>query len=335
MAFRSIMLSLFLITSTLHSFAQLRSTNLMISGTIEGYEEGAKLYLNDVTDGSYRKIDSSVVSHGQFAFRGKTKVKYLRASISNVDYEERVTFWWDGNPVFVSLQKANFRLAKFRGSQLQDQQNILNKMLDSSANTERVEYAFVRTSPASIIAANILSVYRNRWGRDTVLALYNTLSKEVKASYYGRKIWDHLSFNRNIKPGDRFADFSQTDASGKIVQLSDFKGKVVVLEFWGSWCGPCVETNAALVDIYREFKGRGLEIIAVASETGKKQWHAAIRKQKLEWVNVTDFKGSRNRAALMYGVSEYPTNFIIDRQGIIVAKDVYDDALRNLLVKIL
>ena len=103
-------------------------------------------------------------------------------------------------------------------------------------------------------------------------------------------------------------DFAQKDTSNKVVKLSDIEGKIVLLEFWGSWCGPCREENPLLVKIYNEFKQKGFEIFGVASETDKLQWKKAIKADGLTWTNVTDLKGSNNKAAMIYGVSGYPTN---------------------------
>jgi len=171
--------------------------------------------------------------------------------------------------------------------------------------------------------------------KDTVSVLYNSFSKEVKSTDFGKKIFDFLSLNQNIKIGDKFVDFSQTDTSNKKINLSDFKGKVILLEFWGSWCGPCREENPSLLKIYNDYRSMGFEIFGVATETDKKQWIKAIKTDGLTWTNVTDLKGSRNKAALIYGVSGYPMNFLIDRNGTIVAKEVYGDNLRKLLIKIM
>lgn len=130
-------------------------------------------------------------------------------------------------------------------------------------------------------------------------------------------------------------DFSQTDAKNNLVKLSDFHGKIVLLEFWGSWCGPCRESNPELVKIYNEFKNRGFEILGVGAETSRDVWLKAIEKDKLTWTNITDLKGDKNTVALMYGVSYYPTNFLIDKKGNIIARDLQGDKLRKMLKQIL
>ena len=89
------------------------------------------------------------------------------------------------------------------------------------------------------------------------------------------------------------------------------------------------------MEIYNDFRLKGFEIFGVASETDREKWITAIKADKLTWINVTDLKGSSNKAVLIYGVSGYPTNYLIDKNGIIIAKDIYGDELRKALLKIL
>jgi peroxiredoxin len=165
--------------------------------------------------------------------------------------------------------------------------------------------------------------------------LYNNFSKGVNNTYYGKKIREYIALNKNINIGDKYADFSQNDAKGKAIKLSDFKGKVVLLEFWGSWCVPCRKGNPELVKIYNEFNSNGFEILGVAADTKKIEWLNAIETDKLPWTNVTDLNGDKNTAALIYGVSYYPTNFLIDRTGTIVARDLIGEKLKEKLKEIL
>ena len=146
---------------------------------------------------------------------------------------------------------------------------------------------------------------------------------------------EFITLNKNIKIGDKYIDFSESNIAGKNVSLSNFNGKVTLLEFWGSWCGPCREGNPELVRIYNEFKDKGFDILGVAADDNKAIWIEAVRKDSLPWQNVSDLKGDKNKAALIYGVSYYPTNFLMDKNGVIIARDLRDDALRNKRLQLL
>ena len=306
-----------------------------IEGIVQGYSTGTKLCLYDLSDGSYKQIDSTIIQNGKFSFRGHIITKFLKSSISTKDFSDRVSFWIEGGVTTISAEKGNFSKAKIQGAKIQDDQNKFNSTIDTTRNRKVTEYLFVKNNPTSIVSAHILSVYCSTWDKDTVSNLYNSFTKEIKSSTYAKKIFAFTTLNRNLKIGDTFVDFTQKDIANKAIKLSNFNGNVILLEFWGSWCGPCREQNPELVKIYNDNKSKGFEIFGVATETDKNKWVEAIKKDGLNWTNVTDLNGDSNNAALIYGVSGYPTNFLIDRNGIIVAKEVYGDELRNWLLKIL
>jgi peroxiredoxin len=316
-------------------FGQTQNSKFNIAGQVQGFNDGTKIYLNDLSDGSYVKIDSSIISNGKFTFGGQLRTKFLLSSISTVDCSDRVTFWLEKGLTTFKATKGIFNKADIKGSKIQEKFAELNKLRDTLEQTDQIDFTFIKQNPNTIISAHTLSSYCNSWSKDKVSDLYNSFSKEVKLSSYGKKILTFLTLNRNIKIGDKFADFSQKDTTGKLVKLSSIKSNCILLEFWASWCGPCREENPSLVKIYTEFKHKGFEVLAVASETNKQQWTKAIRTDSLIWINVTDFKGSDNNAAMIYGVSGYPSNFLIDKSGVIIAKDIYGDDLRNWLLKIL
>lgn len=306
-----------------------------IEGQVKGFGNSTKLYLNDVTDGSYKKIDSAIIFNNRFSFNGRLVNSYLKASISTVDYADRVVLWIEKGLTSFSTNKGSFKKAIILGGAVQKKWSEYMQVLNTTKNEEASTYNFIKNNPTSIIAAHSLIPYRNIWSKDTVLRLYNSFSKNVQASEYGKKIISFVTLNRVVKIGDKFVDFVQKDSTDKEIRLSHVKGKITLLEFWGSWCGPCREENPTLVKIYDTFKPKGFEILGVAAETNKVQWLKAIQIDGLKWHNVTDFNGSDNTAAMIYGVTAYPTNFLINEEGVILAKDVYGDDLKDWLIKLL
>lgn len=234
-------------------------------------------------------------------------------------------------------EKGKFRYAIIEGSITQKCDDELATAIENSgkAKEKEVYISFIEKHPNSVISAHLLSVYGSTWGKKITENLFNKLSQEIKDTYYGKSVREFISINKGVKIGDKYADFSQADTQQRIVRLSDFEGKVVLLEFWGSWCGPCRETNPELVKIYDEFKDKGFEIFGVGAELSREVWLKAIEKDRLSWTNVTDLKGDKNEAALIYGVSNYPTNFLIDKNGIIISRDLNGDKLRDKLKEII
>jgi peroxiredoxin len=328
-----LLLPILLISTCL--LGQIQNQKFTITGQLQGFSNGTIIYLNDVSDGNYKKIDSAFIKHNKFNFVGYIKTKYLKSSLTSSDYNDRVTFWLEKGLTTFEGEKGKFVKAKVAGSTMQIKWNELTHLLDTAKNREQTEYLFIKVNPKSIISAYSLTNNFRTWSMDTIASLYKLFSKEVKQTKYGRRVNSFISLNRNIKIGDKFVDFTQKDSSNKIIKLSNLKGKIVLLEFWGSWCYPCREENPILEKIYKEYNSKGFEIFGVASETDKEQWIKAIKTDGLTWTNTSDLKGSDNQVALIYGVTGFPTNFLIDKSGIIIAKDIYGDELKKLLFTLL
>lgn len=316
------------------SFYTKKSNGFIIKGTAVGFTDSALLYLDDITDHSFKHIDSTYIINEKFIFRGTLKTRAINAAIRTKDFRDRFYFWLENSTIYVTAEKGKFKTAIIKGSKTQNEQIKLDSILGSAKNQKEQEMLFIRDNPGSIISASILSGYASTWGKDTTDMLFKKFSKEIKNTYYGQKIHEYITLNKNLKICDKYADFSEQNTQGENIKLSDFKGKVVLLEFWGSWCGPCREGNPELVKIYNEFQQKGFEILGVAAETDKEQWLKAIETDKLPWANVTDFNSDKNQAALIYGIYQYPSNFLIDRNGIIIAKDLRGEALKNKLEEI-
>ncbi len=141
-----------------------------------------------------------------------------------------------------------------------------------------------------------------------------------------------------INLGNKAPEIMQASPKGNVITLSSFKGKLVLVDFWASWCGPCRAENPAVVAAYNkyhnlEFKnGKSFEIISVSLDQNAIAWEKAIEKDKLIWPHhVSDLQGWNNAAALRYGVNSIPTNVLVDGNGIIVAKNLRGTDLEKAL----
>jgi peroxiredoxin len=112
-------------------------------------------------------------------------------------------------------------------------------------------------------------------------------------------------------------EISLPDMKGEMVNLSSFKGKVVIVDFWASWCGPCRRNNPHLVKFYKKYHPKGLEILGVSIDSNQDAWKAAVQQDKLEWTQVNDNKGWDASSAGAYGVDAIPASFLIDKNGVI------------------
>ncbi len=105
-------------------------------------------------------------------------------------------------------------------------------------------------------------------------------------------------------------------------------GKITIIDFWASWCGPCRQENPSVVALYKEFHTKGLNIIGVSLDDDITAWKKAIAKDKITWIQVSNLKGWEDPIANLYNVEQIPTTFILDAQGKFIDRDLRGDALR-------
>jgi len=332
-----IKVSLLLLTTTISisSFSQAQDKKFEIIGNVSGFPDSTYIQLFDFSSGSNDVLmDSAQIIDNKFAFKGAINKEYQ--SVGLICQRNINVFWIESGVIHFEAEKGKFRDAVITGSSMQDEDNQLNVLIRKNPEKEKeINIDYIKSHPNSLISGNVLKVFCTTWGKETSKLLYNGLTERVKQSEFGKKVYEYISLNKDIKVGDKFADFTLPNIDGKNISLSDYKNKYVLLDFWGSWCGPCREENPNLVKTYNEFKNKGFDILGVSVETDKKWWLDAMRKDSIVWENVSDLKGDANKAALIYGIHYYPANFLIDPNGTIIAKDLRGDALRNKLTELL
>lgn len=127
--------------------------------------------------------------------------------------------------------------------------------------------------------------------------------------------------------GAEAPEISQKTPDGEVANLSDLRGKVVLVDFWASWCGPCRRANPGVVALYNKYKDQGFEVFGVSLDGKKARWEAAIKKDKLTWTHVSDLKKWQSGAAADYGVRSIPQTFLLDKEGRILGKNLKGKAL--------
>ena len=138
-----------------------------------------------------------------------------------------------------------------------------------------------------------------------------------------------------IRTGEMAPEISLPDASGSIVNLSTFKGKVILIDFWASWCGPCRGANPGVVKLYNKYKVKGFEVFGVSIDAKKDAWLQAVSQDKIEYTQVNDKAGWNSLVAEKYAVNQIPTSFLLDKTGKIIAVDLEGKQLENKIKELL
>lgn len=140
--------------------------------------------------------------------------------------------------------------------------------------------------------------------------------------------------SRSFVVGSEAPDFTQKTPEGEDLSLSDLRGKVVLIDFWASWCGPCRKENPHVVKLYNKYKDQGFEILSVSLDKDKDRWTQAIEADGMDWKHVSDLQGWKNQVAQTYSVRSIPHTVLLDKEGKIIARDLRSKALDQQLEKI-
>jgi peroxiredoxin len=342
-----------------------------IIGKITGQDSGT-VYIQH-RQSSNEKTDSALLDHGYFTFKGRAdSVEYCLLGIAeNGEPRYHKGFFLQNGKISMLIKKDSLADALISGTPVQDEFNNYEstvkgktgarsaeldkkytvarlkkdkKTMDSlekeydalDSEQKKLVIDYVKAHPASYISA--FELYRNfSYNPDAnqLEGLYNGLDATIQSAWFGKKVNDILKKAKLTAVGETAPDFTSTDAQGKPIRLSSFKGRYVLVDFWASWCGPCRRENPAVVKAYEQFHPKGFDILGVSLDDSKADWLEAIQKDGLHWAQVSDLKGWKNDVASEYGIQGIPMNFLLDKDGKIIAKGLRGEDLAKKLQEVL
>jgi thiol-disulfide isomerase/thioredoxin len=341
----------------------------IIKGKVEGLGDGWIWLFHRQTD---KQVDSARVKDGSFVMKGYSSApEFCLLGIPGKEGKEwRLGFWIQSGEMTLMAKKDSIDKAVISGSAVQDEYKQFNmgqkdieavdeklsaiykvarmnnnkQQMDSVENAsneldkQRMQYVktYAATHPASYITA--YAIYANYSYNPEVAelrGLYTGLDPAIQSSYFGKQIKTTLDAAELTGIGKPAPAFVQNDAGGKPVSLVAFKGQYVLLDFWASWCGPCRAENPNVVKAYQQYHPKGFAILGISLDDSKDRWLAAVKKDQLSWTQVSDLKGWQNSVADLYGVKGIPMNYLLDKDGKIIAKGLRGEDLDKKLAELL
>mgnify|MGYP003537367311 FL=1 len=345
----------------------LKDNEFLISGTANGVENGKKVFIEVQTETGSLAKDTAVVTDGKFELKGITDgidIGFVRIENEEINLpiilEEgniNINIVKDslhkstlgGTPNNDKFQKFNTesraiseKVAKFEkdnGPEMQKAQMsndtvTINKLLKEykKFQNEMNDYSkkFIKENPDAYLSVLLLENFlmRQYLTPEEIKSYFDGLNKEVKETKSGKKIKTTLDAMTAIVIGKPAPNFSGPTPEGKTISLKETLGKVTIIDFWASWCGPCRAENPNVVALYNEFHPQGLNIIGVSLDKDAAKWKEAIAKDGLIWPHVSNLKFWEDPIAKQYNVQSIPATFILDEKGNIVAKDLRGEELR-------
>ncbi|PHN01335.1 hypothetical protein CRP01_37745 [Flavilitoribacter nigricans DSM 23189 = NBRC 102662] len=201
-------------------------------------------------------------------------------------------------------------------------EKALNRIPEASA-TQKMAYAGVLAALKQKTHGNYV------YFSDKFIETFQESDPEVTA-----QMKKELEDARSLMVGGTAPDFTQETPEGEMLTLSDLRGKVVLIDFWASWCGPCRKENPNVVRVYNQYKDKGFEILSVSLDNKKDRWLQAIEKDQLEWHHVSDLKGWSNEVAQTYDVHSIPQTILLDPEGKILARNLRGRSLEAKLAEL-
>lgn len=215
------------------------------------------------------------------------------------------------------------------------QKQLQQRVSEIRESIRQNRIAFIQNKPNSYAAPLYLRLLEDNLELDSLTQLYSNLGPAIKATPYARGTSDKIAARKRTQIGQPAPSFSSVNQAGDSVHFHDFKGKYVLIEFWASWCVPCRAENPNLLKAFQEFQPLGFEILGVSMDTDKVKWVTAIEADHLSWTNVSELKGFGDPIAQLYGVQPIPDNFLVDPDGIIIARKLRGTQLAEMLASLL
>lgn len=342
----------------------LSAQNYRIEGTVEGME-GKCVYLGE---DKKVPVDSAVITQGKFVIENKLQeIKplmlqigknkqyllldenpiYVEYKIVPIEYKgkkfERGQIIVKGDQDQALYQKMNQTLTQEMMTMLAISLSGENKendeafrdslgmmFINAKNHTKLVFDSIVDHFTDSYVSAMIINDHFTKdRPYEELESKYNMLSDRVKKSSLGEKIKKTLVSLQATGNGQIAPDFTLQTPDGTELTLSSLRGKCVLVDFWASWCGPCIRELPNIKKVYEKYHDKGFEIISISLDDKKNNWIKAIEKHQIPWLHVSSLQGWKCPVAKLYHVTGVPTMYLLDSEGRIITDNARGEALEK------
>lgn len=265
---------------------------------------------------------------------------YLSYHNNQGDYKTEILYFAEEYFAFANFKETAYNNLPWLTDAIRSYTTTLARIgLDEGSQKrflEKLLYRFPKGSKARQLAlAGIIQAYQGEKNENFLhfgemfINEYEEQEPQVAADLKA-----NIDKERSFMIGGLAPDFTQKSPEGEAISLSDLRGKIVLVDFWASWCGPCRRENPNVVRLYEKYKDKGFEILGVSLDRNKEKWLQAIDQDGLDWLHVSDLKGWQNEVAKQYSVTSIPQTLLLDAEGKIIGKNLRGQRLVNKLAEL-
>lgn len=301
---------------------------------------GKTVYLNRYENETMKTLDSVVVADNMAVFKVRASKNLDALHIMMDGWRRPLAFFADNQDVNITGDCQKYNTIKVEGSESQSKLNEFMHKSDLIEDEQELYYHvadFVKSNIDNPLGVYALNRYKWAFNISDLEAIYESIPENVQSGYKNQ-VKKYIDGLKMTSPGKKFIDFELPTLNGNLFKFSNIvnESKIIILDFWASWCPDCRKANPDLVALYEEFKDKGLDIVSVSLDTDASAWAKAIIDDSLSWKHhVSDLKGWDNAAAALYTISYIPQTFVIDGSGIIMEKNLPFEKMEDLISNVL